>query len=118
MSIESVTPSNHLILCRPLLFLPAYKWTYTIQTCVVQSSLSVLPYQNASVLSIGLCLTHGYILSVFAPDLTHSKHAVNRWWKKEDIAKKNKQNTILLYILKKLICNNRLLKHPRIHEGF
>ena len=88
MSIESVMPSNHLILCHPLLFLPAYKWTYTIQTCVVQSSLSVLPYQDASVLSIGLCLTHGYILSVFTPDLTHSKYAVNRWWKKEDVAKK------------------------------
>ena len=64
MSIESVMTSNHLILCRPLLFLPAYKRTYTIQTCVVQSSLSVPPYQDASVLSIGLCLQFSSVQSL------------------------------------------------------
>ena len=47
MSIELVMPSNHLILCRPLLLLPSI-----FPSIRVFSSESALPYQVAKVLEL------------------------------------------------------------------
>ena len=40
-SIESVMPSNHLILCRPLLFLPSIFPSIRDQTCMQKCSLTL-----------------------------------------------------------------------------
>ena len=63
MSIESVMPSNHLILCRPLLLLPSIfpesgsfpmSWLFVSGGQSTRASASVLPMNTQGLFSLGL----------------------------------------------------------------
>ena len=68
MSIESVMPSNHLILCRPLLLLPS-----------VFPSIGVFSNEdNTTYLTV--CWKNEPSVKCLARSLACSEHSVNVWW--------------------------------------
>ena len=92
MSIESVMPSSHLILCRPLLFLPSIFPRIRVfpmsqlfarggQSIAVSASTSVLPMNNQDWSPLGwtawISLQSNGFLEVFS-NTTFQKHQFSR----------------------------------------
>ena len=83
MSIESVMPSNHLILCHPRLFLPSifpsislFKWVSSLHQVAkvlwVSASTSVLPMNTQGWSPLGWTLTRCQMMPQHCPSNTHN----------------------------------------------
>ena len=75
VSIESVMPSNHLILCRPLLLLPSI-----FPSIRVFSSESALRIRWPRDWSFSFKISQGYLFAVFLPPHnTAEQMSLNKW---------------------------------------